>query len=335
MGAQPWGWWTSHKLEILEDYLQAFVTASRKTDARIYLDLFAGWPENKDRLTDREVLGSVHRALAVDPPFTHIGLFELGEKADRLDTALRARYPHRSEDIRVFRGDCNVRITSALRSLYKVRFAPTFAFIDQFAAEVHWSTFEHLAVFKPRHLTKPELWLLFGTSFLPRGLRLGQERMDAKFADRITAMYGSEDWIPIAESRRNGHLSPADTRAELINLMRFRLEQVLGYKTTHAFTMKNTIGNDLYTMIFATDHDAGDRIMRSIYGKALGRHEQMRQDAHARLRHKRAEEVNQANGVAGLFDVEIEQVKAKTVADERVYQHQPPWEPFRSPRSAL
>ena len=66
---------------------------------------------------------------------------------------------------------------------------------------------------------------------------------DAKFAERITAMYGGEQWIPIAESRRNGLLSPPDTRAELINLMRFRLERTLGYKTTHAFTMKNTIAS--------------------------------------------------------------------------------------------
>lgn len=27
--AQPWGWWTGPKLEILEDYLQAFTTASK------------------------------------------------------------------------------------------------------------------------------------------------------------------------------------------------------------------------------------------------------------------------------------------------------------------
>lgn len=332
MGAQPWGWWTSHKLEILEDYLQAFVTASKRCDARIYLDLFAGWPENRDRITDHEVLGSVHRALAVDPPFTHIGLFELGAKAERLDAALRARYPHRAADMRVFQGDCNATIASALRALYQVRYAPTFAFIDQFAAEVHWSTFERLARFKPSHLTKPELWLLFGTSFLPRGLRIGQDRMDEKFADRITAMYGSEDWVAITEGRRLELLSPADMRAELINLMRYRLEHVLGYKTTHAFTMKNTGGQDLYTMIFVTDHDAGARIMRSIYGKALGRHEQMRHDARARLNHKRAEEVNQANGVDGLFDIPIEQVRAKPVSDDQVYQHQPPWEPFRLPR---
>ncbi|WP_143765501.1 hypothetical protein [Catenulispora acidiphila] len=48
MRAQPWGWWTGHKLEIPEDYLQAFTTADKKADALIYLDLFAGWPTNKD-----------------------------------------------------------------------------------------------------------------------------------------------------------------------------------------------------------------------------------------------------------------------------------------------
>lgn len=332
MRAQPWGWWTGHKLEILEDYLQAFTTAGKKVDARIYLDLFAGWPRNKERVTDREIMGSVHRALMADPPFTHIGLFELPEKAERLGAAVATMYPHRAEDIRVFPGDCNVTITRALRDLYQVRYAPTFAFIDQFAAEVSWSTFEHLSRFRPQHLTKPELWLLFGTSFLPRGLRVTQEHMDAKFGDRISAMYGCDDWFPIVRGRREGQLSPADMRSELINLMRFRLEEVLGYRTTHAFTLKNTNGQDLYTMIFATDHGAGARIMSRLYGNAIGRHDEMLRDAQARRRHQRAEQLNEDSGIEALFDVDIEEIHAPPIANNLVYRHEPPWEPFGYPK---
>src|SRR5262245_52710138 len=66
--AKLWGWWTRHKLQILEDYLSAFVLASSSAEERIYLDLFAGWPENASRESDEQILGSVHRALRVTPP---------------------------------------------------------------------------------------------------------------------------------------------------------------------------------------------------------------------------------------------------------------------------
>ena len=72
---KPWGWWTRHKLQILGDYLEAFAIASTRAPERIYLDLFAGWPTNVSRETQEEILGSVHRALGVRPPFTRVCLF--------------------------------------------------------------------------------------------------------------------------------------------------------------------------------------------------------------------------------------------------------------------
>ncbi len=74
------------------------------------------------------------------------------------------------------------------------------------------------------------MWILFGTSFLPRGLNLGKEQMNAEFGDRITALFGSEEWLPVAQGRRRHLLSPAEVRFELVNLMRWRLERVLGYR---------------------------------------------------------------------------------------------------------
>src|SRR5262249_39811994 len=71
---------------------------------------------------------------------------------------------------------------------------------------------------------------------------------------------------------------------EWVNLMRWRLQNVLGYAESHAFTMKNTNGNDIYDMIFVSDHPVGDKIMRHLYGKALSEHEAMRQHAPAQRR---------------------------------------------------
>ena len=91
--AKLWGWWTRHKLQILQDYLNAFARASSSAAERIYLDLFAGWPENASRETDEIVLGSIHRALGARPPFTRVCLFEVDGKAARLADAVARTYP--------------------------------------------------------------------------------------------------------------------------------------------------------------------------------------------------------------------------------------------------
>lgn len=330
MAPKPWGWWTQHKLQILGEYLQAFATASKRLDQRIYLDLFAGWPKNTSRETNEEILGSVHRALATDPAFTRICLFELPKKAAQLEVALSERYP-RHRGLSVHPGDCNEQIRAALASLDPIRWAPTFAFVDQFAAEVHWSTLEEIAAFRRgrRPVTKAEMWILFGTSFLPRGLQVGQEHLDAKFGDRLTAMFGSEEWIPIVQARKKGVIEPVEAKTELLNLMRWRIENVLGYRATHPFTMKNTGGQNLYHMIFVSDHEAGDKIMRHLYGRALGQHEAMRQAALARRRVQRQSEQDDASGISGLFDINIGDVKAPGQINlKRIYVPEAPRPPY-------
>jgi len=326
--SQPWGWWTSHKLQILEEYLAAFARASSGQKERIYLDLFAGWPENHDRDSHETILGSVHRALAAQPPFTRVGLFELERKAARLEATLRARYPDRA-GIKVFRGDCNVTISSALAALAPVRWAPTFAFVDQFDCEVHWSTLEQISRFRPNHLSKAEMWILFGTSFYPRGLNVMQPLMNATYAEALTRMFGSEEWVEIIEARRDGALTPTGMRDELLNLMRWRLEKVLGYKSAHAFLMKKTDGQNLYHMIFVSDHAVGDRIMCHLYGRGLQQHEQMRKHALIRRRDKRH---SKDHGVETLFSVEPSMIKLSDAEATKIYQPEPPRPPYTRKR---
>jgi three-Cys-motif partner protein len=321
MAPKPWGWWTRHKLQILGDYLQAFATASNTLEERIYLDLFAGWPENVSRETEEPILGSVHRALRADPPFTRVDLFEMGSKAWDLEAEVRRAYPGRP-GICVYEGDCNSTVSRALGDLRarRVDWAPTFAFIDQFDSELHWSTLQQLSRFR-RGKTKAEMWILFGTGFYPRGLNLHGEAMNASYGDTITQMLGSEQWIPIATARRRNLLDPAQARSEWVNLMRWRLENDLGYAHSYGFTMKNTNGHDLYDMIFVTDHHAGDKIMRHLYGKGLAQHEAMRRWAVTQRKERRLEN----SGVQGLFDVSPDMVR--TDADA-VYQPEPPHEPY-------
>ncbi|HEY5877564.1 MAG TPA: three-Cys-motif partner protein TcmP [Nakamurella sp.] len=318
---RQWGYWTEHKLDMLSQYLPAFTTASKGAGATVYLDLFAGAAQNTSRTTGRPIDGSPRIALATTPSFTKVVLFELPTQAKRLEADLRQSFPGRG--ITVYEGDCNRRIDAALAALVPYSHAATFALIDQFAAEVEWSTLAKLAAFKKARQDgkryKVELWLLLAHSMLPRGLSAADYPTWEAFAARVDALYGTRDWAPIYSARTDDVLEPAELRRELVNLMRWRLERVLGYGSTHSFEMKNTNGSPIYTMIFATDNAAGDRIMSFIYDKAAKQRPKMQAEAAALMRERREEKA----GILGLFPA-----PPKLVEPDKLYQHEPPVLPY-------
>ncbi len=263
--ARPWGVWTEQKLDVLAAYLHAFTTASKQAHATVYMDLFAGQAENVSRTTGDPVMGSAWRALETKPPFTKIMLFEKPTRAVGLEAMLRREYPER--DLTVYPGDCNVNVAGALHALAGYRDAPTFAFIDQEGAEVRWTTLEQLGSHKTTR-TKVELWMYFATGLLPRGLVRRDGSRNESFAEQVTAMIGTDQWCEIDEAKGRGLLSPAEARSETRNLMRWRLEKVLGYQHSLLLTLRNTRHSEMYDMIFATDHPVGRKIMEHLNRRA-------------------------------------------------------------------
>jgi len=307
---------------MLSDYLPAFTKASQRSPKTLYLDLFAGQDRNLSRTTGSPISGSPRVALDTTPTFSKVVLFELPAQAARLEAQLRADYSGR--DFQVVPGDCNVTLAPVLRELSQAGWdwAPTFALVDQYAAEVHWSTLERLSRFKRPERSKAELWLLFAPSMLPRGLASEDAGAIDRFADRITAMYGSNEWRKPYAARRMNLLTGSGLRDELLNLMRWRLEHDLGYRVTHSFGMKNTRGHEIYNMVFATDHPAGEKIMNHIYGKAAEAQPFMQAEAAAKAQAEKEEK----SGTPGLFPP-----LPKPVEYVKLYQHRPPWPPYQLP----
>lgn len=117
---REWGSWSVWKTEILlGGYLPLFTRASQKAPHRTYIDCFAGVTRNLERGTGREIKSSPRLALEASPEFTHLLLFELEEKADRLEETLRSEFPTRT--IKVIGGDCNERIEDGLRWWFEQR----------------------------------------------------------------------------------------------------------------------------------------------------------------------------------------------------------------------
>lgn len=315
-----WGFWTRGKLDLLRRYLDAFTTAAKRSRESIYLDVFGGQPENRDRLTDELLDGSAQIALNTqNPPFTRLRFFELEPYASRLRTSLQAT--HAGRDFKVISGDCNETIQGALTDLAHLNWAPTFAFVDPNGPDTTWATLEALARFKRPESTKTEIWLLLAAGMFIRTLPTSGNVRDVD-ARTLTLMYGTEQWRTIYEARVRGDLAPGNAREEYVNLMRWRLQHVLGYRRTHPLEVFNEQGGSMYHMIFATDHDAGDRIMTSLYRRAVQEFPAMRNAA--RQMRRRLEE--EAVGISTLFGDDLD--AHATAGNEGVYTYTAPWVPY-------
>lgn len=283
---QSWGFWTQSKLQILEDYLAAFLTASsRRTQGAVYLDAFAGEGVGRDRLTDDEFDGSARIAAAAAASngsgfrFSYLRFVELKRnRADEIRREFRADFPGR--DIDVVPGDCNVEIPRLLEQMPSdLTWYPTFAFLDPFGIELRWDTIRALADHKRKRKYKVELFMLFAAPAIMRIAGLTPDKAIPGADDRLTNLFGCEEWRPIVDARRGRRIGGDQAREAFVNLMRWRLAEDLAYARTHVLEFKNSRGTSLYHMVFATDHSAGDRIMASLYATAANRNQDMAQDA--------------------------------------------------------
>lgn len=148
------------------------------------------------------------------------------------------------------------------------------------------------------------------TSGIVRTLALDEAKLSDGDIGRATRLFGTDRWRAIYDLRRARKINGAQAKDEYVNLMRWLLEQQLGYRYTHPFELKNTGGATLYHMIFATDNEAGTRIMTAIYNAAAKTVPQMQQEARDR-----------AKGQQALaFDVDVH-------APELGYHYEALWEP--------
>lgn len=227
----------------------------------MYLDLFAGRVDNYRRdASNRHFFGSTVLALEVDPQFTHLRFFELQAEAKQLERELKERYDG-DDRFKVIKGDCNEEIGIVLEKLEDLNLAtsPMFAFIDPCALDVHWTTLELLSKFKKRNYkgvrNKCEMLILFADPSIQRQYSAGADRS-------ITKQYGNDDWKEIAKLREKRIISAEESRYCYSELFRYQLENSLKYGTTMALPVKSEANTPVYTLVFATDHEAGRKIMR-------------------------------------------------------------------------
>jgi len=242
--------WTEEKLIILESYLDAFADATKGAGGWYALDLFAGPGLNWSEIRNAERDSSPIIALkAGKPQAIQVVAAESHPKAFQ---ALRHRTAAYRDRIRLFNGDANELISQMLASIPKK--APTFAFLDPEGSELDWQTIKAVSDHKRGHSpNKIEQLILFPTD-------TGFMRLTPDYPDKVTRIFGHEEWRPIYERRQAGNSTPDQARTEYVALYGEGLRS-LGYATVLDRQILKSNGQPMYFLIFASDHPAGEKIM--------------------------------------------------------------------------
>lgn len=242
--------WTEEKLIILESYLDAFAKATKRAGGWYALDLFAGpglnWSEIRDSARD----SSPTIALKAGSP--EAIKVVAAESYPKSFEALQARTRQYGDRIQLFNGDANELISEMLAQIPKK--APTFAFLDPEGSELDWQTIKVVSDHKRNHSpTKIEQLILFPTD-------TGFMRLTPGYPEKVTRIFGHEEWRPIYERRQAGQITADQARTEYVALYGDGLRK-LGYATVLDRQIVKSNGQPMYFLIFASDHQAGEKIM--------------------------------------------------------------------------
>ena len=184
------GEWTHQKLDILEDYLNAYTTALKNQHFRLlYIDAFAGtgYVELQDEDAKYFIRGSAARAVRInDKAFDRLIFVE--KDSDRCLELENLKREHSDRDIQIENLDANDYLSNLQRDWRKWRGV---LFLDPFATQVQWSTIETIASFNAL-----DTWILFPTSAVTRMLPTSKKPDDISsgWVDRLTRVYGDESW---------------------------------------------------------------------------------------------------------------------------------------------
>ena len=206
-GSHFGGEWTIQKLNIIEKYINAYLTALKKQRVKkIYVDGFAGSgvtelktkEESKTSIlgnllgedssfdeTPTVIDGSAMLSLKYD--FDEYYFLELDEeRIQTLKDNIKERYPDKYSKVHFINGDSNSTLLSVVGKINV--YSRCLMFLDPYALELKWETLE--AISKCGVI---DLWYLFPLSLI----RLMEKTKDIPKAnqDKITSILGADTWI--------------------------------------------------------------------------------------------------------------------------------------------
>ena len=238
------------KLGVLKNYLKSYVMRfSRFFSEYYYIDLLAGPGKNRIEETNDVVDGSPLIALKVKPAFTKCFFVEWNEWFAWLLAERTKQYPN----AKVVWGNCNDQISKILR--YIPAEAPFFAFVYPWGFQVDWSTVKKLS-----QKQRAEILYTFHAREVFRCAKTSPEK--------LTKVYGTEEWKRIAENIEKRKLTASKAREAFKMLFEFRLKGLFEY-VMYSLIIRDSKNIPRYHLLFASnDIESAKKmqvIMKSLY----------------------------------------------------------------------
>lgn len=179
------GPWTLLKLDILEKYLNFYVTAMKNKNFKLcYIDAFAG-----SGLVDVKDIGTIPGSAlrAIDYPFERYVFIENNlEYAKRLEKTIKEKGPNKN--FIVTTGDCNELLKTIDSVSWYSDYWRGVIFLDPYAMNLKWESLEAISNTKAF-----DIWYLFPYSALVRVLQK-DGKIPKSHKERINNVLGTTDW---------------------------------------------------------------------------------------------------------------------------------------------
>ncbi len=179
------GPWTLLKLEILEKYLNFYVTALKNKNFKLcYIDAFAGSGD-----VNVKGIGTVHGSAvrAIDYPFDRYIFIEKNRNyAKRLEDTIKQKNTGKS--IEVIIGNCNELLETIYSFDWYRNYWRGVIFLDPYAMNLKWASLQAIA-----KTNAFDIWYLFPLSALLRVLQK-QGNIPSKTKEKISDLLGTTEW---------------------------------------------------------------------------------------------------------------------------------------------
>ncbi len=263
------GEWTIQKLDILEEYLDAYTTALKNQSfGLMYIDAFAGTgrinPRREDEEAEEFIEGSAARALRVDDkPFDRLIFVE--KDTGRYESLEQLRKGNAGRDIMTENADANDFLNNLQEDWMAWRGV---LFLDPFATEVEWSTIEKIASFNAL-----DTWILFPVSAITRMMPTSREPDDISesWANSLTRIFGDESWRDLYSPNPqlnmfDGETQQRDTGVDgIIETYKGKLNGLFRQRfLKQSKTFTNSQNSPLFEFIFCAGHPNGASLAKGV-----------------------------------------------------------------------
>jgi len=251
------GKWTAEKLNILSNYLAAYLSVLKKqTFTKTYIDAFAGTGRIETSDYEEVIEGSVRLALNCEQKFDKYIFIEKKKTfAQELQAIVDTEYSEIKSRISIRNEDCNIALMDICENTnWTINRA--ILFLDPYATEVKWETLKNVAATKAI-----DVWYLFPFSAAQRMMK-NDGKIDESWKLKLNSLFGDESWFDrfykpdpqISLFYEESIIKSVNTR-ELSSYITERLRTIFPAVAENPRLLYNTKNSPLFLFCFAVAND--------------------------------------------------------------------------------